>query len=250
MIGVVAGELLKLRTTRTFYGIVLGTLALVLVISLLAGLLGDFERGDTPGRDLLSIAALAQTFTLVFGILAVSTEFRHGTITPSLLVVPSRARLVSAKLVAHLGAGLLIGLAAYALCALVVDLALGSRDIEPGFASGEPFEIIVGGAVAAGLFAALGVGLGALVRNQVGAIVGALAWTFVVESLLTAILGSGSVIGRLGLNGLGAALPGTNFGESTGDLLAPVPAGLVLGAYAAVLLVAGVLVLRRRDVSA
>ena len=40
-----------------------------------------------------------QAFTLLLGILAVTSEFRHGTITPSLLVVPNRTTLMLAKLV-------------------------------------------------------------------------------------------------------------------------------------------------------
>ena len=62
--------------------------------------MGKLAPNRPPGPDLLGIAGLSQLFTLVLGILAVSTEFRHGTITPSLLVVPDRTRLVLAKLAA------------------------------------------------------------------------------------------------------------------------------------------------------
>ena len=53
----------------------------------------------------------------MLGILAITSEFRHGTITPSLLVVPDRVRLVLAKL----GASVLIGLA-LGLLTSVLDL--------------------------------------------------------------------------------------------------------------------------------
>jgi ABC-2 type transport system permease protein len=43
---------------------------------------------------------------------------------------------------------------------------------------------VAGGTAATALFAALGVGLGAIVRNQVGAIVGALAYLFAIEPLI------------------------------------------------------------------
>ena len=85
-----AAELFKLRTTRTSWGVTLGSLALVLIISTIAALAGDFAPDDSE-RDLLEIAGLVQIFALVLGILIVATEFRHGTITPSLLAVPDRS---------------------------------------------------------------------------------------------------------------------------------------------------------------
>ena len=122
-----------------------------------------------------------QIFALVLGILIVATEFRHGTITPSLLAVPDRTRLVLAKLVAALAAGALLGLVGAIACALIiVPQLVDARDL----VSGDVLELIAGNAVASALFAAIGVGLGALIRNQVGAIIGALGWIFLVEPLL------------------------------------------------------------------
>jgi ABC-2 type transport system permease protein len=245
----VGSEMFKLRTTRTFYGVVVGALALIAVIAVGAAAAGTFGPGDVPGGDLLPIASLSQTFALVLGILAVSTEFRHGTITPSLLAVPSRTRLVGAKLVAHLACGLLLGLAAYALCAAIVSILLSVRDIDLGISGGDVTKIIVGGTLAAGLYAALGVGLGALVRNQVGAVVGALGWVFIVEPLIGVIPGISDAVQKYGLNGAGNGLGGSNF-EGAEAVLGQVPAGFLLLAYTTIFVVAGTLVLRRRDVSA
>ena len=47
--------------------------------------------------------------------------------------------------------------------------------------------MIVGGTIATALYAALGVGVGAIVRNQVGAVVGTLVYLFVLENLLQII---------------------------------------------------------------
>jgi ABC-2 type transport system permease protein len=249
MTRLIGSEVFKLRTTRTFFGVTVGAVGLVVVISLIAALAGSFGPGDQqPGADLMGIAGIVQLFTLVLGVLAVSTEYRHGTITPSLLVVPDRARLVVAKLAAHLLAGLLIGALAYVLCAALVLPILNARDVETGLESSELVKILVGGSIASALFCALGVGVGALVRNQVGAIVGSLAYVFVIEPLVGIIPGIDDAVSKYGLGGLTEALAaGTS--DTDADLLAQVPAGLLLAGYALVFVVVGIYLMRRRDVT-
>jgi ABC-2 type transport system permease protein len=245
----VGSEVFKLRTTRTFFGVTVGAVGLVVVISLIAALAGKFSETDVqPGADLMGIAGIVQLFTLVLGVLAVSTEYRHGTITPSLLVVPDRTRLVLAKLAAHLVAGFVIGALAYVLCAVIVLPILNARGVETGLEGSDLVKILVGGSVAAALFCGLGVGVGALVRNQVGAIVGSLAYVFVVEPLLGIIPGFDDTVAKWGLGGLSDALAaGTS--DSDADLFSQVPAGLVFAGYVAIFVVAGIYVMRRRDVT-
>ena len=61
---------------------------------------------------MMGVAGFVQVFALMLGILAITSEFRHGTITPSLLVVPDRVRLVLGKLGASILVGLALGLVA------------------------------------------------------------------------------------------------------------------------------------------
>jgi len=244
----IAAELFKLRTTRTSWAVILGSLALVVVISLIAALAGEFEPGDVDaGRDLLQISGLVQIFALVLGILSVATEFRHGTVTPSLLAVPDRTQLILAKLVTAILAGALLGLVATAVCAALVLPILSSRDIPSDTETGEVLRLIAGNGAASALYAAIGVGLGALIRNQVGAIIGALGWIFLIEPLLTLIPGFEDVITKWFPSGAATATAGT---AGSADALDQVPAGLLLAAYAALFVAAGAFVLRDRDVSA
>jgi ABC-2 type transport system permease protein len=244
----ISAEFFKLRTTRTSWAVTLGSIGLVVIISLIAALTAEFTEPDTdPGQDLLQIGGLVQIFALVLGILSVATEFRHGTITPSLLAVPDRGRLVAAKVLTGLVAGALLGLVAAGLCAVIVLPLLSSRDIASELDSGEVIELIAGNTAACALYAAIGVGLGALIRNQVGAIIGALGWIFLIEPLLTLIPGFEDVITKWFPSGAATALAGT---ADSPDALDQIPAGLLLAAYAAVFVAAGALVLRDRDVSA
>ena len=242
-----SAELFKLRTTRTSWAVVLGSLALVVLISVIAAATGSFSATDDAGKDLLEISGLVQLFALVLGILVIATEFRHGTITPSLLAVPDRTRLVLAKLICALLAGALLGLVASALCAVITLPILSARDAGTGSDSTEIINLIVGNTVACALFAALGVGLGALIRNQVGAIIGALGYLFVVEPLLGVIPGFDDVVQKWFPGGASSEVAATS---GLDDPLGQIPGGLLLAAYAAIFLIAGIVMIRRRDVSA
>jgi ABC-2 type transport system permease protein len=245
MIRLVGSELFKLRTTRTFYGIVGGSLGLVLVIVILVTALVKFNPSDHPLEDTMNFAAFVQPFVLVLGILCITSEFRHGTITPSLLVVPDRVRLVLSKLGASVLTGLALGLVTTVLVYLIVKVIGGLRDLDT---SGDAAKLIIGGTVGTALWAALGLGIGSILRNQVGAIVGSLIYLFVLENLLQIIPGLDDIIQKYGFGGLSAGLFGNT--DPGDNVLGQVPAGLLLTLYAAILVIAGILVVQRRDVTA
>ena len=226
----------------------LGSLALALVVTTALALAGDFEPGLAAGRQPLAGAGIVQIFALILGILAVTTEFRHGTITPTLLVTPDRRRLMGAKLVAHVVAGLVLGLVSFGVGAAISLSILSLRDIPSELTSGEVIGIVAGGTAGAALFAALGLGIGAVVRNQVGAIVAALAWVYALEPLLGVVPGIGDAVKTYGFGALSSGLSDTVAADPDADLLAQLPAAGLLAAYAAVLLLVGTALLRRRDV--
>jgi ABC-2 type transport system permease protein len=193
------------------------------------------------------VAGLAQLFALVIGVIAMTTEFRHGTITPSLLVEPVRARLLAAKLAAQLIVGLILGVVCYTVCALIVAGILSGRGITTGFTTGDWIAAVTGGAIATMLYGAIGLGVGALIRNQAGAIVAVLVWVFVIENLLTIIPGGfGDAIQKYGLGGVGRSLART---ADHANRLGQLPAGLLLLGYAVVLVIAGIMLVSRRDIS-
>jgi ABC-2 type transport system permease protein len=96
------------------------------------------------------------------------------------------------------------------------------------------------------LWSALGVGLGALVRNQVFAIVGLFAWVFVVEILIFQYLPG---VGRYAPGAAGTAMTGDTVGNSSVHLLSAPIGGALLAAYACLFTLAGALALERRDVT-
>jgi ABC-2 type transport system permease protein len=188
-------------------------------------------------------------FALLLGILAATNEFRHGTITPSLLVVPNRVKLMLSKLAAALIVGFVLGLVTTGLIIVLVAIFGSARD----FTTGEDkLALLIGGSLASALFAGLGVGLGALVRNQVGAVVGTLVYVFVLEPALGGVLSLvdalDEIMPKYSLGAVGNGLMGADFEES--EALAQLPSGLILTAYVAIFLVAGLAMVRRRDITA
>lgn len=241
-------ELLKQRSTRT----VLGNFAAMLGLVLLAVLLHGF---GLPAEDLggthvqLMVFGrgefLAALFSAILGALSVTSEIRHGTIRATFLVTPSRARVVAAKVWVSTVIGSGFGLLAGAVAAAAGAVALGARGIDVQLERGDYVLLIVGSAGAAALWAAIGVGVGALVRNQVPTLIGICAWLLFVEGLL-----AGDVAG--GLGDVGRLLPGAAAaaisGQDPGTLLAPAVGLAVLAIYAAAAALAGSLAISRRDV--
>jgi ABC-2 type transport system permease protein len=246
----IRAEARKLHTTRTFWAITLGTLALIAVAVTAASTASRFTPGDHPALQVFTLAGLAQTFALILGVLAVTSEFRHGTITTTLLITPRRTPLLAAKLITLTASGLVLGLLAFGETAAIVLPVLSARHIASQMDGATVAGIIAGGAIAATLAAALGVGIGAVVRSQTGAIITALGLLYVLEPVLSVLPGTSGAVQRFGVGGLASGTSGTSGFPSSAHLLQPVPAALTLGAYALAVLIAGMMLFLRRDVAA
>ena len=245
MTRLVGAELLKLRTTRTFWGLVGATLALVLLIVVLSLALNDAFRNEDDVRSLLSTAGASGLLMLVLGVVFGAGEYRHGTIASTLLVTPDRLRVMAAQALGCAAAGLAVGLAVAALTAAIGLPWLSARDA-PTLSAAELLGLFLGGALYAALAAALGAGVGALLRNQVAAVVLVLVILFIVDPTVSALTDDYT---KFSLNGLGVSMSGGPADDLGGsDLLPFGVAALLWAAYTAVLVVAAALLTERRDI--
>ena len=126
-----------------------------------------------------------------------------------------------------------------AVTVLIVTIYAGARGDAPSF-SGDNLRVLAGSGLVLVIYAVIGVGVGALLRNQVGAIVGSLVYLFVVETVVASI---GATPGAFKWMPGGAleALTATFEGP---DLLEPWQGGLLLLGYGLVAAFLGT-VLRR-----
>lgn len=244
MIAQLKAELLKVRSTRTTLGLFPGVIGLTLLIVLLTGLLNhpDNLASKHDQRGLFAPGAVALIFSGLAGVLLVTSEYRYGTIRPTFLFTPRRGRVLSAKLTAGLLAGLIFGAVSLGLAVGIGSLILSARGIPSALNGGDFALIVLGGLAGVALRGAFGVGLGAILRNQVGAVIALLAWDFVVNSLLFGLAPS---VGRFMPTPAADAL----MGLKATHLLSPAAGGTVLLGWTAVLAVAGLALTLRRDVT-
>ena len=110
--------------------------------------------------------------------------------------------------------------------------------------SGELVAVLAAGVAVMALYGPIGVAIGALVRNQIAAVAGALVWLLAVEGFLVTLL---PAIGRWMPGGATAGLLQEGGAATTHGALLPAWAGgLVLLGYATVIgLLASALALRK-----
>jgi len=242
----IRSEFRKLSTVRSPW--LLLAAGPVLVVAGVTGLVqsgGDVHDPATQSKALAHVA-LAALFTLVFGIFAVAGEYRHGTVTDTFLSAPGRDRVVAAKLAVYGSVGAVAGLVSSAVAVVVTAAWWSGKGGSFHLSAADSWRTLAGGVAVNVAFAAIGVGVGALLRNLALAIAAALAWIALVEGIAGQLIGSGlarwlpfsasQALGRADLTGTARLLP--QWGG-----------GLVLVGYVIVFAAVAMVTTLRRDVT-
>jgi ABC-2 type transport system permease protein len=191
-------ELLKQRTIRTFMAGI-GAAPLVAGLVTVAILSAAGKQGNDPlGPDSLVhvIGGPAAVITLVavlLGVLGMAGEYRHQTITTTFLASPRRRDVVIAKLVAHSLTGALMGLLSLAVAAAIAVPWLHASGVDVHL-DGEGVRVAAGLIASTALYGALGVSIGALIRNQTTAAAVVLIWLLAVEGIISDLAHGAAVV--------------------------------------------------------
>ena len=247
MKNLIRAELLKLRTTRVFWGYMAAALAFVPVSIALSITSATDAAPLTSGeglRGVFSAASAGGLLLLLIGITMMAGEFRHNTATPTFLITPDRGRVIAAKIAAGGIVGLLVAAVASLLTLAVALPWLAARDVDVSLLSADVGVPVLGAFIATGLAAVVGVGLGALMPNQTLAITVVVVWTSIVEALLVGFLPE---VGRWLPTGAASALGATV--TANGGLLPFWGAALVLTGYGLTLTAAGTRLITRREIT-
>ena len=247
MLTLLRTELLKLATTRWPWILAAVTLAATVVQALQpvykSGRDGDPTLG-TASAELAVLNALSHgaLVALLLGVLMVTSEFRHNTITASLLQTPRRGQVVIAKALIAASASLALGVAALAI---VLAVGVVSGAIQPQLVNGDIVLRVVGLVLTYPMYALLGTATGCLLaRNQPLAVVIPVLWLAGLEGFAMSAVSQGVRVWLF----LGTTAALQNAGDVPLVLPVWVGAGTLL-AYALLLLGAGALRVARADIS-
>lgn len=194
-------ERTKLFSTATWW--ILAVVLAAYVGSTAAGLAwmfgalqtGALGPGASAGAPPVSAESLPQTiysiansvgyvFPLLIGTLMATSEFRHQTLTPTFLATPRRGIALGGKLTASVMIGAIYGLVALVFVVGPAAAIFASFGVDAQLGSADTWAFLGRALLALVLWTIIGVGFGALVRNQVAAIVIVLAFTQVIEPIL------------------------------------------------------------------
>ncbi|WP_250444567.1 ABC transporter permease [Actinotalea sp. C106] len=272
MIAALRSELRKTMTTRMWWVLLL---TMVVYMAFLAGVMAFSFAFEAPGAgaagpggeegmalaplDLaLTVYTLAPTlgyvFPVIMGALSVSGEFRHMTVTPTLLAEPRRTVVLGAKLLAGLPIGLLYGVVGTLTTIGTGAAVLAALGEDPMLTDPEVLRTAALAVLAMTVWAVVGVGFGAALKNQVVAVVVVLAFTQLVEPVLRVALGlveSLQEVPKWLPGAAGEAIAGASFYSASGinELLPRWQGLVVLIGYALVLAAVGRLTTLRRDIT-
>ena len=247
MRSLIRAELLKQRTTPAFLAAFAATPVIAVLVTLAVYGAAGRQGNDPLGPDSLvhAVGAPASVITmlaLLLGVVGMAGEYRHKTITTTLLAAPRRREVVVAKIAAHALTG-----AAMAVVTIAASLAVAVPWLVgagvPQTEGGEAAGVAVGLVTSTVLHAALGVAAGALLRNQTAAVGAVIAWVLKGEDLLGALPG---------LSGVGDWLPATlaeGLVRAGAGTPSPWIATAVLVAYAGALAALGARLSVSRDVT-
>ena len=248
MTRLLAAEFLKLRTTRGPWAYLILMVAFVVLGT--AGQIGSHEGGfdEQSIWDIVATGSIAGVFALLLGTVGFTLEFRHGTITQTLLVTPVRERVLVVKMVAFALVGLFFAAVAVGLTLAIALPWLSTEHVD--LSIGDPLvrEVALGILGSCALLGALGAAVGGAVRSQVGALVGVLVWFFIGELLVRVLLDG------LGFPGvadylIGAASDSMVPGDPEDEGLSPAAAAAVTVAWTLAAGAIAAVLLRRRDVA-
>ena len=248
MIAQLRSELAKLHTTRwtrTLLGSMLAVTVLVVCLHVFTLHSAELRQAANQPKVFGWASTLGALFAALAGAMSVTAEFRHGTVRPTLLASPDRARVAAGKAAAAALVGALTGVLAAGLVAALGSIGLAVRDIPVALTGADFAQMIAGCTASAVLWAILGTGIGALLRNQVAAVVGLCVWLLLIETILTSNL---PAIGKYAPGASGGAIAGLTPGAGRASLLTPAMGALLLLGFAVLSSAAGLLTFQRRDI--
>jgi ABC-type transport system involved in multi-copper enzyme maturation permease subunit len=260
MIRQVRTELLKLRTARVSYGVLLISTAVTGFFSALQAS-GAGRKVVTPIStpsgltSVTTVTGFAMVMAGVLGVIITSGEFRHNSATVTYLARPIRGQVLAAKAATAALAGAIMGVIAGMVATGIGLIFVVAKGDHVTVSTTAFIGHIAGAGVGAALLAVLGVGVGSLIRSQLAGVIGVFVWCIVLESILGETVTAlrpflpYTAASTLGGTKLGAAAFGPGYSESAQLPLDFLAAAALVAGIALILSLVGVRTTLRQDVT-
>jgi ABC-type transport system involved in multi-copper enzyme maturation permease subunit len=278
----VRAEVAKIRTTKTWWLLALGIVAFTALAFTSNAFQHHYElfpptgAGDR-GPDEQSAIATAHTpaglariaadmmtsgqffglmLVMIMGTLVITNEFFHQTATTTFMTSPHRTTVVLAKAIAAILFGGLFWLVATVLDLIATPIFLNSQHVSVSLTQWTVVQSVLLNLLAFAIWAIFGMGLGTLIRSQIGAVVTGMA-LYLLGTAAVAILFSilYNLVHRAWVQTAEVIAPAIASGVmiTPGEAYPHAPpqwvGGAVLIGYAVVTGFIGILIMRRRDIS-
>jgi ABC-type transport system involved in multi-copper enzyme maturation permease subunit len=242
-------ELIKLRSLRSTKWTMLAVVAGSLVVTFLATQhITDSGRNRIyhfdPTNQSLTGLALGSLAIGVLGVLAITGEYGSGTIRSSLAATPRRPLFLAGKTIVIGTVTLIVGEVMTFACFFLGQGILSGRAPTATIGQSGVLEALVLSGAYLALLGLFGLGLGVIIRNTAGALAAFVGFTFLLPLILQPLNADGNPA-RFTPEQILANSVATVVHQS--GQLSPVTGFLWMVFYCALTLVAGTLVIARRD---
>jgi ABC-type transport system involved in multi-copper enzyme maturation permease subunit len=191
-INLIRSEFIKLRTTNAWWLFGLGAFGMLALAFLYNAVVAHYTLTETPEgldaeeaaqfeatRDVVYQAANLFTsgqffgllFVMLIGIVLITSEFQHQTVTTTFLTTPHRTAVILAKLAVAALTGAFFWLVTTAINIPATMIFLSTQDVSNHLGDWPVTRAILLNLLAYLLWGILGVGFGVLIRSQIGATV-------------------------------------------------------------------------------
>src|SRR5215468_10273418 len=246
-------EFTKIRSTRSTYWTLLALVVVTVGIGAIAcyGTASDAAQIDRTSFDAtkLSLGGLyvGQLVIAVLGALTITSEYSTGMIRTSLAVQPRRGTLFAAKAVVFAVVSLATGLVASFGSFFLGKALLSSHHFNVTLSQPNVLRAVIGGALFVTACGMLAYGLGAILRHTAGAITAAIGLLFVLSVLVSFLPSSWYDHVSRWMPAIAGSQVWVTKPSSPETLLSAWSGFAVLAGYAAIAIVAGLVLFRTRD---
>ncbi|HEU0104094.1 MAG TPA: ABC transporter permease [Mycobacteriales bacterium] len=251
---VLRSEWTKVRSLRSTWWTVLAALVVCIGLSVLIdwAIVANWDQSSPQDRAAFDPVAnafngvgLGQLAIAVLGVLVVSSEYSTGGVRATFIAVPRRLMVLGAKSVVMALLGFAVGLVIAFVCFLVGQVFFATQDVDTSLGSPGVLRAVIGAALYIAGCGMFGLAVGSVLRHTPGSITAVVALLFVLPLLSLAIPGSiGDAVTKYFTANAGQAV---TYVMTPDNSLSPWAGYAAFTVEWLILLVLGLLLLRRRD---